>query len=185
MEWAKANIPEGERIFNCNWDDFPKMFFLDTKHSYVYGLDPNYLYTENPELYRLVKDITGGEIDDPAPIIREKFGTRWIFSDARENETFIAKILESGWADTVYEDGEAYILRIRDVKGEPPPETDVAPPNAEEQEQLEQEEETDEANRINEENINTNNELLEEDDSDLDEPADDEELEEEEIPEEE
>jgi hypothetical protein len=48
-DWMKENIPEGERIFNCNWDDFPKLFFFDTKHAYVYGLDPNYLYTENPD----------------------------------------------------------------------------------------------------------------------------------------
>ncbi|NNE98757.1 MAG: hypothetical protein HKN25_07025, partial [Pyrinomonadaceae bacterium] len=102
MEWASANIPEGETIFNCNWDDFPKMFFLDTKHKYVYGLDPNYLYSQDPELYKLVKDITGGKIEDPGPVIVEKFDSRYVFSDAKENEDFLAKLLESGWADTVY-----------------------------------------------------------------------------------
>ncbi len=56
--WAVENIPEGERIFNCNWDDFPKLFFYDTKHSYVYGLDPHYLYTKNPELSKLIPDLT-------------------------------------------------------------------------------------------------------------------------------
>jgi hypothetical protein len=44
--WAKQHIPPGERIFNCNWDDFPKLFFYDQMHSYVYGLDPNYLYSK-------------------------------------------------------------------------------------------------------------------------------------------
>jgi hypothetical protein len=27
MTWANENIPEGERIFNCNWDDFRNCFF--------------------------------------------------------------------------------------------------------------------------------------------------------------
>lgn len=126
MQWAtsigpdgKENIPAGERIFNSNWDDFPKLFFHNTKNNYVYGLDPNYLYSENPDLYKLLIDITSGKTDDPAPQIREKFGARYVFADAKENEDMIAKLLESGWADMVYEDDEARILKIRDVKGEP------------------------------------------------------------------
>ncbi|MBP7476574.1 MAG: hypothetical protein KA810_15090, partial [Pyrinomonadaceae bacterium] len=98
MQWATGldesgadNIPKGELIFNCTWDDFPKLFFYNTKHRYVYGLDPNYLYSENPELYKLLKDLTEGKIDDPAPMIREKFGARYIFADAKENTDMIAK----------------------------------------------------------------------------------------------
>ena len=119
-EWMMANIPEGERIFNCNWDDFPKLFFFDTKHAYVYGLDPNYLYSENPELSQLIGDITSGKIEEAAPVIREKFGARYIFADARENEDMIAKGLESGWMEIAYEDNEARIIKIRDEKGVPP-----------------------------------------------------------------
>ena len=33
---------------------------------------------------------------------------------------FIAKALESGWCETAYDDDEAIILKIRDVKGKPP-----------------------------------------------------------------
>ena len=127
MQWATGldetgaeNIPKGERIFNTNWDKFPKMFFYDTKHTYVYGLDPNYLYTQNPELYKLLKDITEAKIDDPAPVIRDKFGANYIFADAKENTDMIAKALESGWVETVYEDDEARLLKIRAVKGEAP-----------------------------------------------------------------
>ncbi|CAN5291858.1 hypothetical protein BH10ACI1_BH10ACI1_01030 [soil metagenome] len=123
-DWMKANIPEGERIFNCNWDDFPKLFYFDTKHTYVYGLDPNYLYSENPDLYKLLNDITSGKTEDAAPVIREKFGARFVFADAKENEDMFAKLLESGWAEIVFEDTEARILKIRDVKGTPPKDSD-------------------------------------------------------------
>ncbi|MEO8648569.1 MAG: hypothetical protein ABI539_05325, partial [Acidobacteriota bacterium] len=146
MAWATGkdaagneNIPAGERIFNTNWDDFPKLFFLDTKHVYVYGLDPNYLYSENPELYKDLLDITGGKVDEAAPMIRDKFGARYVFADAKENEDMIAKLLDSGWADIVYEDSEARILKIRDVKGEPPSDAD-APETPEEKKILDDEE---------------------------------------------
>jgi hypothetical protein len=148
--WALENIPEGERIFNCNWDDFPKMFFYDTKHAYVYGLDPNYLYSENPELSKLIPDLTGGKIEDPAPIIREKFGSRYIFSDAKENEDLIANCLESGWCEMAYQDEEAVFLKIRDVKGAPPTDAeDDAPPTPEELKQLEEEEKAENAAKAN------------------------------------
>ncbi|HVF29710.1 MAG TPA: hypothetical protein VNA22_02020 [Pyrinomonadaceae bacterium] len=137
MAWAtgsdssgKENMPAG-RIFNANWDDFPKLFFLNTKHSYVYGLDPNYLYSANPELYRLLLDITNAKIDEAAPIMTERFQAQYVFTDAKENDEMVAKLLESGWVDMIYEDDEARILKIRDAKGDPPknavdeePETD-------------------------------------------------------------
>lgn len=147
-EWATGrdgaggeNIPAGERIFNCTWDDFPKLFFYDTRHSYVYGLDPNYLYSENPELYKLLVDITSGKTDDAAPLIREKFGSRFIFADAKENEDMIAKLLESGWAEMVYEDDEARFLKIRDQKGDAPKDAvEDTPETPEEKQQLDEEE---------------------------------------------
>jgi hypothetical protein len=133
MEWAVANIPEGERIFNCNWDDFPKLFYYDRKHTYVYGLDPNYLYTPNPELYNQISDLTAGKKDDAAEIIRDKFGAHYIMTDAKENEDMVAKLLDSGWAEMAYEDDEARFLKIRDVKGAPPTEAvDDAPETPEE-----------------------------------------------------
>ncbi len=151
MTWANENIPEGERIFNCNWDDFPKLFFLDTKHNYVYGLDPNYLYTKNPEIYKLIGEITSGKVEDPAPVIREKFGANFVMSDAKENEDFIKNCLESGWCEMVYEDDEARILKIRDQKGEPPNDEDEtnAPETTEENKQSDEEE-----NQASQANIN-------------------------------
>ncbi len=140
MAWAtgvdsngRENIPAGERFFNCNWDDFPKLFFLDTKHTYVYGLDPNYLYSANPELYKLLQEITNGRVEEAAPLIREKFGANYVFADAKENEDMIAKLLVSGWVDMVYEDDEARILKIRDVKGDPPTEAVEDQPETEDE----------------------------------------------------
>ena len=146
--WAKENIPAGERIYNCNWDDFPKLFFFDTKHSYVYGLDPNYLYSENPQLYQLLNRINSGKEENPAPIIREKFGLRFIFSDADENADFIANCLKSGWCETAYQDDEAIFLKIRDKKGEPPKEAsdDGSEISDETADQIEEENENNSAN---------------------------------------
>ena len=153
MSWIKENVPPGERIFNSNWDDFPKMFFHDTTHNYVYGLDPNYLYSKNPDLYKTLTDITGGKIEDPAPVIRDKFGAKYVFNDAKENTDFIAKALDSGWCDKVYADDEVIILRIRDEKGVTPEEND----DAESQLTDEEKKQLDEEMKQEEKNSNTAN----------------------------
>lgn len=156
MAWAtgvdengKENIPKGERIFNANWDDFPKLFFFNTKHSYVYGLDPNYLYSQNPDLYKLLLEITGGKVDDPASVIREKFGANYIFVDAKENEDMVAKLLDSGWVDMVYEDEESRLMKIRAEKGVSPKEAEDEPETPEEKKLLDEMEKSDNINKGN------------------------------------
>ncbi|MEZ5306240.1 MAG: hypothetical protein R2684_03745 [Pyrinomonadaceae bacterium] len=162
MEWAVKNIPQGEMILNCNWDDFPKLFYFDTRHTYAWGLDPNYLYSKNPELFKQLKDVTTGKTENPGQIIRDKFKTRWLFTDAKECEDLVAKLLSSGWAETVHEDGEAYILKIRDGKGDPQDES------VDEPEDTQEEDTTDDPNAVDDPNADPNDEETDLEESDPD-----------------
>ena len=156
-KFALENIPAGERIFNCNWDDFPKLFYYDQKHTYVYGLDPNYLYSKNPELSKQFGDITSGKVEEIGKVIKEQYGSNWIFTDAKENTEMVAKCLANGWCEKAYEDEEAVILKIRDEKGEPADEADPG------DEDLLTEEEK---KQVDEEGKNDNNNKVEEDTED-------------------
>ncbi len=124
MDWIRTNVPAGQRIFNTDWDDFPKMFFYDTTHAYISGLDPTYLLNKNPELSKLYDEVTLGRVDDPAAVIRDRFGARYVFSDQEEiHDDFYGKAMASGWFEKVYEDDECVVLHIRDQQGEPPQES--------------------------------------------------------------
>ena len=119
--WMRSNIPAGQIVFNTDWDDFPRLFFFDPTHVYVSGLDPTYLLDKNPELSKLYEKITTGDEEDPGPLIRDRFGTRWVFSDnTKDHDAFYDNALRSGWFDRVYEDSDCSVLHIRDQKGEPP-----------------------------------------------------------------
>jgi len=123
MEWIKANVPPGEMVFNTDWDDFPRLFFYDTSHTYVSGLDPTYLLDKNPDLSKLYENITLGREKDPAPIVRDRFGARYIFTDKEEvHDDFYFHATDSGWCDKVYDDEDCTVLYIRDQKGAPLPE---------------------------------------------------------------
>lgn len=114
-EWMRANIPPGQIIFNTDWDDFPRLFYFDETHYYVSGLDPSYLFDKNPKLSQLYERITLGQEADPGPLIRDRFGARYVFSD-NQHDDFFQHARESGWFDIVYEDPECVILYIRDEK---------------------------------------------------------------------
>ena len=113
--WMRANIPPGQMIFNTDWDDFPRLFYYDPTHTYVSGLDPSYLFEKNPDLSRLYDRITLGQEENPGPLIRERFGARYVFSDNTHHDFFEHARL-SGWFDIVYEDLECTIMYIRDEK---------------------------------------------------------------------
>jgi hypothetical protein len=131
MQWIKENVPPGEIIFNTDWDDFPKMFYLDTAHAYASGLDPTYLLDQNQKLSELYVNITLGKEKDPGPLIREQFGARYVFSDNEEvHDNFYTAAMDSGWFDKVYEDEDCTVLQIRDQKGEPPAEEADEPDDA-------------------------------------------------------
>ena len=120
-EWMRLNISSPQTVFNTDWDDFPRLFYYDPTHNYVSGLDPTYLFDKNPALSKLYDRITLGDEEDPGPLIRERFGARYVFSD-NGHDKFYNNAIESGWFEVAYEDGDCTILQIRDQKGEPPPE---------------------------------------------------------------
>ena len=114
-DWMRAHVPPKQIIFNTDWDDFPRLFYFDETHYYVSGLDPNYLYDKNPDLSRLYDRITLGQESDPGPLIRDRFGARYIFTD-NSHDDFFQHARASGWFDIVYEDAQCTILYIRDEK---------------------------------------------------------------------
>jgi hypothetical protein len=111
--WMRANIPPGQIVFNTDWDDFPRLFYYDPTHYYVSGLDPSYLFEKNANLSRLYDRITLGQQEDPGPLIRDRFGARYVFSD-NDHHDFFEKARLSGWFDIVYEDADCTIMYIRD-----------------------------------------------------------------------
>jgi hypothetical protein len=121
--YMRANIPAGQMVFNTDWDDFPRLFYYDPTHVYVTGLDPTYLLDKNAQLSELYVKITVGDEEDPGPLIRDRFGATWVFSDnKKDHDSFYDNATRSGWFDVVYEDSDCRVFHIRDQKGEPPPE---------------------------------------------------------------
>lgn len=111
--WLSANSPERARVFQTDWDDFPRLFFYNTHNTYLVGLDPTYLQIFDPQLYDLWVNITRGHVEDPSAEIQASFGATFVFSDL-DHEGFLDQASRDLGLEEVYRDQEAVIFRIRE-----------------------------------------------------------------------
>ncbi len=107
--WLAENTMPGERVFQTDWDDFPRLFFYNTHNTYLIGLDPTYMQLYDPNLYALWTEITRGNVKDPSTLIREKFGSTYIHTDLNHGG-FLRVAEEDAGLLEVYRDDQAVVF---------------------------------------------------------------------------
>lgn len=110
--WLKENSEPGSIVFNTDWDDFPHLFFHNTENYYIVGLDTNYMYKFNADLYRMWKKITRGKVPRPFNLIKSKFNANFVISD-NDHENFIAIAEKDEQCDEVYKDVYCTVFKIK------------------------------------------------------------------------
>jgi hypothetical protein len=111
--WLARNTPAGERIFQTDWDDFPRLFFHNTHNTYLLGLDPTYMQLFDPDLYDQWVEITQGDVRRPSAAIVSLFNTNYVMSDLNHQD-FIDQAEADPAMLLVYRDDEAVVFRIQD-----------------------------------------------------------------------
>ena len=109
--WLAKNTPAGSRIFQTDWDDFPRLFFYNTHNTYLIGLDPTYLQLYDAELYDLWVEITQGDVENPSRIIATTFDSRYIHTDLNHGD-FLRVAAQDPGLKEVYRDDQAVIFEI-------------------------------------------------------------------------
>jgi hypothetical protein len=110
-QWLAENTPEGARVFQTDWDDFTRLFYWNTRNTYLIGLDPTYMQLYDPELYAEWVDITQGDVEQPGQRIAAGFGARYVFSDLKHSR-FIRQAENDAAMEEVFRDEYAVIYRI-------------------------------------------------------------------------
>jgi hypothetical protein len=109
--WLAANTAAGARVFQTDWDDFPRLFYYNTHNTYLIGLDPTYMHLYDADLYSLWVKITQGEIERPSAAIEREFGSRFILTDLRHT-AFLEQAAHDPGLLEVYRDEEAVVFQI-------------------------------------------------------------------------
>jgi hypothetical protein len=109
--WLEKNTPSGSRVFQTDWDDFPRLFYYNTHNTYLIGLDPTYLQLYDADLYDLWVRITQGDVNNPSQIIATRFESRYIHTDLNHGD-FLRVAAEDPGLREVYRDDQAVIFEI-------------------------------------------------------------------------
>jgi hypothetical protein len=109
--WLESNTPPGRRVFQTDWDDFPRLFFYNTHNTYLVGLDPTYLQLYNAELYDEWVDITQGRVERPSRSIEARFGGQYVITDHQHGSFIDRAAVDPGLVE-VYRDNEAIVYRV-------------------------------------------------------------------------
>jgi hypothetical protein len=112
--WLEANTPEGARVFQTDWDDFPRLFYYNTHNTYLIGLDPTYMRIYNAELYQSWVDITQGKVRQPSTLIWQDFGAHYILTDLLHKD-FLKQAAKDPGLVEVYRDGDAVVFQSHDT----------------------------------------------------------------------
>ncbi|HLO30880.1 MAG TPA: hypothetical protein VK249_17170 [Anaerolineales bacterium] len=109
--WLEKNTPAGSRVFQTDWDDFPRLFFYNTHNTYLIGLDPTYLQLYDARLYDLWVEITQGNVKNPSRIIATTFDSHYIHTDLNHRNFLQVAAKDSGLKE-VYRDDQAVVFEV-------------------------------------------------------------------------
>ena len=109
--WLEKNTPARSRVFQTDWDDFPRLFYYNTHNTYIIGLDPTYLQLYDADLYDLWVDITQGDVRNPSQVIATTFDSQYIHTDLNHRD-FLQIAAEDPGLKEVYRDEQAVIYKV-------------------------------------------------------------------------
>ena len=109
--WLVENTSAGERVFQTDWDDFPRLFFYNTHNTYLIGLDPTYMQLYDSDLYNEWVNITKGNVENPSRVIADMFQARYVHTDLNHKGFLRAAQNDPGLKE-VYRDGQAVIFEV-------------------------------------------------------------------------
>lgn len=110
-QWLMRNTPEGARVFQTDWDDFPQLYFYNDHNTYTLGLDPTYMELYDRKLYNAWVDITRGNVKNPGNKIQTTFGANYVISDL-EHQKFIKAARRDPNMEVVYSDNQSIVFQI-------------------------------------------------------------------------
>jgi len=111
--WLAQHGRPGDIVFQTDWDEFPQLWYHNSRQYYVAGLDPTFMYLFSPELYGWYEQITLGHVGTHlAEQIKNQFGARYVFINSQQNQDFLKFLQADPAAQLRYQDSEAMVFEL-------------------------------------------------------------------------
>lgn len=111
-EWLAVNGTPYTKVLHSDWDDFPSLFYYDSNHAYMAGLDPTFMYRYNQDLYWMWVNITVGKYDGDIDSALTTLDVSYIMIE-HDHKAMYNLIQRSSLVTKVYHDAEADIFEVK------------------------------------------------------------------------
>lgn len=109
--WLEANSNPGDIVFHSSWDEFPMLFYFNSKDYYIFGLDPTFSYEFSHEFHqKIVAITTGSQADNLQEDIKNTFHASFVFVE-KNHAAMNNNIVAAGFKQ-VYADNEATVYKV-------------------------------------------------------------------------
>jgi hypothetical protein len=113
-QWLEDNTVPGAIVFNAGWDDWPFLFYFNSRNNYLVGLDPMFMHEYDQKKYNVWSDIiTGRDGDKLHRKITTHFNSRYVVvSKKRKFLRLIRNLNHSEKIHKVFEDRQGYVYAL-------------------------------------------------------------------------
>ncbi len=119
-QWLSENSEAGDIVLNTQWDQFPQLFYFNSKNYYILGLDPTFMYIHDKEKYwkwRLIvdDDLNKWEsYEQLHKVITQDLKAKYVLVDKIRNPNILNYLSRDVNAKTfsVYDNNKLVILKI-------------------------------------------------------------------------
>ncbi|MCX5794805.1 MAG: hypothetical protein NTY77_04860 [Elusimicrobia bacterium] len=108
-----AQAPAGEVIYTCDWDEPPELLYFNDQHRYFVMLDPVFMYSWDPALWRLWHGAANVTLppDEIHRAFRERFQARFGLCSQRSG-AFRELVGRDRRYKILDEDGEGFVFKV-------------------------------------------------------------------------
>lgn len=110
--WLEENSKPGDIVFHSSWDEFPMLFYFNSKDYYIFGLDPTFSYEYSHDLHQKIVNITtGNQKANLQEDIKNTFHASFVFVE--KNHTAMNNNIVAAGFEQVYADNEATVYKVQ------------------------------------------------------------------------
>lgn len=118
--FLKSQSTPNSIVFNVQWDQFAHLFYWDSSHFYINGLDPGFSHSFNPQLYDQWKKLYDDDVINQTPVeiidILHNFDAKYLFIESDRSPNLFSKIEEAklaGIIEEIYNNGNMSIYQLK------------------------------------------------------------------------
>lgn len=110
--WLYHASQPGDIVFHSSWDEFPMLYYFNSKDYYIIGLDPTFAYAYDESVYNKIVNITTGkQTENIYDDIKNIFHAKYVFIE-NNHYAMEKNIKQDGNFKKVYKDDEATIYKV-------------------------------------------------------------------------